>query len=254
MPRFNDIDLNNWKDSDVETDSLWIINSRDNSGKHDGFYHGNFVPQIPRQLFKRYTKKGETVLDPFMGSGTSIFEAESLNRKFYGIDIQRELVEYVRNKIDKNQENIICGDSAKPSSFASIKEKVQFVILHPPYSDIIKFSGIEEDLSNISKLEDFRERFKLVLKNSLEVLEDDRYLAIVIGDKYSNGEWIPLGFYLMEDAKSCGLRLKSVIIKNMDGNRAKQNKEAIWRFRALSSDYYIFKHEYIFVFKKEKHK
>lgn len=36
----------------------------------------------------------------------------------------------------------------------------------------------------------------------------------------------------------------------MEGNRAKNNKRAIWRYRALSSDYYIFKHEYIFVFKK----
>jgi len=42
--------------------------------------------------------------------------------------------------------------------------------------------------------------------------------------------------------------LKSIIIKNIEGNRAKQNKEAIWRYRALSSDYYIFKHEYIFIF------
>jgi hypothetical protein len=46
-----------------------------------------------------------------------------------------------------------------------------------------------------------------------------------------------------------GLTLKSIIIKNMEGNRAKQHKEAIWKYRALSSDYYIFKHEYILLFK-----
>ena len=32
--------------------------------------------------------------------------------------------------------------------------------------------------------------------------------------------------------------------------RYKQNKENIWRYRALASDYYIFKHEYILIFKK----
>ena len=37
----------------------------------------------------------------------------------------------------------------------------------------------------------------------------------------------------------------------MAGNRAKQNKEGIWRYRALSSDYYIFKHEYILIFKNK---
>jgi len=36
------------------------------------------------------------------------------------------------------------------------------------------------------------------LKKVVEVLENRRFLAIVIGDKYSRGEWIPLGFYVME--------------------------------------------------------
>ena len=45
----------------------------------------------------------------------------------------------------------------------------------------------------------------------------------------------------MNEAQKLGLTLKSIIIKNMAGNRAKQNKEGIWRYRALSSDYYIFK-------------
>ena len=58
MAKFNEIDINFWKDySDIQTDSLWIIDKRDNSGSHIGDYHGNFVPQIPHQLFTRYTKK-----------------------------------------------------------------------------------------------------------------------------------------------------------------------------------------------------
>jgi hypothetical protein len=92
-------------------------------------------------------------------------------------------------------------------------------------------------------------KFFAVLKNTIEVLEKGRYLAIVIGDKYTAGQWIPLGFYCMNEAQKLKLTLKSVIIKNMAGNRAKRDKEAIWRYRALSSDYYIFKHEYILIFK-----
>jgi hypothetical protein len=38
----------------------------------------------------------------------------------------------------------------------------------------------------------------------------------------------------------------------MAGNRAKLNQEALWRYRALAGGYYIFKHEYIFLFKKIK--
>lgn len=259
MPSFNDLNLNDWKNLGVWTDSLWIIPERDKSGKHSGFYHGNFVPQIPRQLISRYTRNGDVVLDPFVGSGTTAFEAESLSRNFVGVDIQPELVNYIKEKIDSKNNffELIAGDSADKIIFGNIvsllkkyqRESVQFAILHPPYADIIKFSDHSEDLSNCRSLKEFLEKFSQVSKNVIGILDRNRYLAVVIGDKYTKGQWIPLGFYCMNELQKLGLTLKSIIIKNMEGNRAKQNKEAIWKYRALSSDYYIFKHEYILIFK-----
>lgn len=43
--KFNDPNLNNWKDIDTNIDSLWIIPTRDKSGKHKNIYHGN-IPTI----------------------------------------------------------------------------------------------------------------------------------------------------------------------------------------------------------------
>ena len=261
MPVFNDIDLNDWKNTDIWTNSLWIISERDKTGKHSGFYHGNFVPQIPHQLILRYTKKNDIVFDPFVGSGTTAFEAESLNRNFIGIDIQPNLIDYINGKIDndKNFSELLVGDSTDKITFDKIKtllskhkrNSVQLAILHPPYADIIKFSENKNDLSNSQSLKEFLENFSDVIKNTIRILEKGRYLAIVIGDKYTKGQWIPLGFYCMNEAQKLGLTLKSVIIKNMEGNRAKQNKEAIWKYRALASDYYIFKHEYILILKND---
>ena len=261
MPVFNDLNLDEWKESEIWTDSLWLISERDKGGKHDGFYHGNFVPQVPRQLITRYTKKGEVVLDPFLGSGTTAFECETLERGLIGVDIQSDVLKNVHSKLDeRNKTNfaLIVGDSGSSKSLEEIKVKlaerkkdfVQFVILHPPYADIIKFSDKKDDLSNAKTLKEFLNKFSFVLKNSIDVLEKERHLAIVIGDKYSKGQWIPLGFYCMNEAMKLGLTLKSIVVKNMNGNRAKQNKESIWKYRALSSDYYIFKHEYIMIFKK----
>ena len=251
MPIFNDIDLKNWKESEIWTDSLWIIPERDKSGKHSGFYHGNFIPQIPRQLILRYTKKDDIVFDPFVGSGTTAYEAESLNRNFIGIDIQENLINQIDKNLDRknNFAELFFGDSAQSSVFEEIKntfkkynrQNVQLAILHPPYANIIKFSNFPEDLSNTKSLKEFLEKFSLVVKNTADILEKGRYLAIVIGDKYASGQWMPLGFYCLNEAQKLGLTLKSIIIKNMEGNRAKRNKESIWRYRALSSDYYIFK-------------
>ena len=97
MPIFNDENLENWKESEIWTDSLWMISERDKSGKHSNFYHGNFVPQIPRQFILRYTKKNDIVFDPFVGSGTTAYEAESLKRNFIGIDIQKNIIFQVLN-------------------------------------------------------------------------------------------------------------------------------------------------------------
>jgi hypothetical protein len=61
-------------------------------------------------------------------------------------------------------------------------------------------------------------------------MKKEGYLAIVIGDKYSSGQWIPLGFYCMNEAQKLGMLLKSVVVKNMEGNRAKMNKEGVWGY------------------------
>ena len=265
MPKFNDFDMAQWKTlSEIETDSLWIIDHRDNTGKHDGFYHGNFVPQIPRQLIQRYSKKGDFVFDPFMGSGTTAFEAETLGRNFIGVELNAELVSYVKEKMKDVSDHLnfdfFAGDSSSEKVYEQIKNKlafygkkaVQLAILHPPYFDILKFSDNSKDLSNCRNLEDFLKTFGKVLSLVKDILESERYLAIVIADKYTGGQWIPLGFYCMEEAQKQGLLLKSIIVKNMNGNRGKKNQNTVWRYRALASDYYIFKHEYIFIFKNEK--
>ena len=118
--------------------------------------------------------------------------------------------------------------------------------------DPLKFTDKKEDLSQISNIKEFVTQFKIVCQNVLEYLDKDRYFAIVIGDVYKNSEVLPLGFYVMDMIKrNFKVKLKGTIIKNIEGNRGKLGSGGIWRYRALNSDYYIFKHEYIFVFKKE---
>jgi len=131
-------------------------------------------------------------------------------------------------------------------------KKVQFVIFHPPYWDIIKFSDNLKDLSNSSTLEEFLQGFGEIIDNACSVLEKNRYCSVVIGDKYSNSEIVPLGFKCMNLFLERGFKLKAIIIKNFEETKGKANQKQIWRYRALASDFYIFKHEYIMVFKKIK--
>lgn len=124
--------------------------------------------------------------------------------------------------------------------------------MHPPYHDIIKFSHSKDDLSNTPTTEDFIKMFGEVLDNTAPYLEKGRYLGIVIGDKYSKGIWIPLGFYIMNEVLKRDFSLKSIIVKNFEETRGKRNQKELWRYRALVGGFYIFKHEYILLFKKAK--
>lgn len=259
--KINDININRWKEyNDIITDSLWILEKRDNSGAHVGSYWGNFIPQIPNQLYRRYTKKGEWILDPFLGSGTSLIECRRLGRNGIGIELQKDISDMAFENISKevnkfNVKTIVINDDSTSvnlkSEFKKVSiEKVQFIIMHPPYHDIIKFSDDERDLSNAKSIEHFLLLFRKVIDNTYDFLEKDRYMALVIGDKYSKGEWIPLGFYCMQEALKKGYKLKSVIVKNFEETKGKKNQKELWRYRALVGGFYVFKHEYIFLFKK----
>jgi len=100
----NDINLRRWKEyDDIITDSLWILGKRDNSGAHEGWYWGNFVPQIPNQLLRRYTKSGEWVLDPFAGSGTTLIECRRLGRNCLGIELNAAVAQKTKPAIEMHR-------------------------------------------------------------------------------------------------------------------------------------------------------
>lgn len=262
MAKYNDIDMANWRDyPEIITDSLWLIERRDNSGAHTADYHGNFIPQIPHQLFSRYTKRHDWILDPFLGSGTSLIEAQRLGRSAVGIELQPDVAEAARQRIASEpaadcQSLVLTGDSRSLNlteiMAAQGIEQFQFVLLHPPYWDIIHFSDDPADLANAPTLEQFLADLAAVIENTTQHLEKNRYCAIVIADKYAKSQVVPLGFHCMQLFLERGFLLKAILVKNFGETKGKSKSQGIWRYRALASDFYVFRHEYIFVFKKVK--
>ena len=258
--KINDINLNRWKEySDLTTDSLWYWEKRDTSGVHVASYWGNFIPQIPNQTIRRYTKKDDWVLDAFSGSGTTLIECKRLGRNGVGIELNPTVAQESEKLVSKEENPlnvhtaVIRGDSrfVSPNKIMpDIPKTFQMVIMHPPYHDIIRFSDNPHDLSNAKSLKDFLEMFGQVVDNTTPLLDDNRYLILVIGDKFSKGEWIPLGHLTMLEVLKRGYTLKSTIVKNIEKTLAKRNQEDLWRYRALVGGFYIFKHEYVFIFKK----
>ena len=77
MKNFKNLDKINWDFNDALT----------NFGVHSfHWYLGTYIPQIPSILISNFTNRGETVLDPFCGGGTTLVEAMKLRRRSIGVD------------------------------------------------------------------------------------------------------------------------------------------------------------------------
>ena len=257
-----------WRDSEPEaTEDLWLIPERDKSGEHIGDYHGNFVPQIANRLILRFTEPGDAVLDPFVGSGTTLIECRRLGRHGLGLELSRETCAIAKKRCsaEENKYDITtdlkCVDSASGKAAKHCadylkkvkKDHFDLLLLHPPYADIINFSDEDDDLSHIHDPDEFSDKFLAIFRNVIKFITDDGFIGVVIGDKYEKGEVVPLGSILLHKLLATGMvRLKGFVVKDIQGNRAKRNLEHLWRYRALKGDFFIFKHEYVLVLQKHK--
>ena len=258
------LDSQSWKEIDLNVDSLWIMGPRARGGKRENNYHGNFAPQIPNEMIQRYTNKGDVVLDMFMGSGTTLFECETLNRNYIGFDINEDIIQYVQNKMQGDcpieyfiNNCDICDTNKVQNTIVSNlkdfkKQSVDLIISHPPYLDIVKFTDKKEDLSQISDLSEFVDMFVKSVSNVWLSLKKKGTFVLVVGDAYKYSEVVPLGFHLMNAIQqNFKCLLKGIVVKDIVGNRGKIGTTGIHRYRALKFGYYIFKHEYVFVFQKK---
>jgi len=64
-----------------------------------------FPEEIPKRLIKLFSFHGETVLDPFLGSGTTMKVAQELGRSSWGYEIDRGLKKVIRQKLENNHQS-----------------------------------------------------------------------------------------------------------------------------------------------------
>lgn len=232
----------------LENTTVWSFKERGNWATHKGDYRGNCSPEVPRNLLLKYTKEKDIVLDPFCGSGTTLIECKLLNRIGVGIDINENALKLAKNRLDFNFKTIYEPKLIKANSI-NLHEivpdnKIDFIFVHPPYSDIIKYSkNIKGDISRLS-LQEFLNQMKLFSKECFRILKKDKVCSILIGDIRKNKNIITLGFYIMNIFIQTGFTLKEIIIKEQHNCKMTD----YWKNKNI--DFYLLAHEYIFILKK----
>jgi len=77
--------------------------------KQDG-HIAVFPEKLPKRLIKMFSFVGDTVLDPFLGSGTTSLAARNLNRNSVGYEMNTDFIPYIKRKLDVNQGNAFNSD------------------------------------------------------------------------------------------------------------------------------------------------
>jgi DNA modification methylase len=234
-----------------EFTTVWSFPERGNWATHNGGYRGNFAPQVPRNLIEMYSQKGECILDPMVGAGTTLVEAKLLERNALGVDINPEAVRIAEAALKfkhypETKQKLKVAD-ARDLPFLK-ENSFDLIITHPPYMNIVKYSDgkIEGDLSNTGSLPKFCEEIEKVATELFRVLKPNKFCAILIGDTRKGKHFVPLAFNVMQRFLKVGFVLKEDIIKIQHNCSATGR----WKSKALEGKFYLIMHEHLFVFRK----
>lgn len=241
-----------------ETSTVWSFRSRGNWATHSGAYRGNWSPYIPRNIIWRYSGQGGTVLDCFVGGGTTAVEALLLNRKFIGIDINPLAIEITLKNLEALREyaslegrafndgdfRLKAGDAGRLHGIPG--GSVELICAHPPYAEIVRYSsGLSGDLSALP-VADYLKGMRSVIAENMRVLKDEGRCALLIGDKRKDKRVVPLGFMLIEEYLRSGFELQELILKRQFNTRT----TGLWYRSALKGRFLLLAHEYLPVFVK----
>ncbi|MFA7141846.1 MAG: DNA methyltransferase [Candidatus Paceibacterota bacterium] len=236
---------------ELECTSVWAFPRRGSWATHTSDWRGNWSPEVVRNLILRYSNEGDILLDPMIGGGTTAIEAKILNRNIICSDINNIALERTRKCLDFDVKNnswqkILKRDARKFDKAED--ESVDFILTHPPYVDIIRYSEgeIKEDLSNIHDIEEFSIEIEKVAKELYRVLKKNKYCAILIGDTRRRKMYQPLAYKVMDRFLKVGFELKEDIIKQQFNCKA----TGFWVNRSKEHNFLLIMHEHIFVFQK----
>jgi DNA modification methylase len=232
--------------------TVWSFPDRGDWATHVGNYRGNWSPFIPRNLIDKYTKPGDLVCDPLMGSGTTLVECKLLGRGAIGVDVNPDAAMVAMNRLDFRNDpdavgsniRVFVGDARNLDLIAD--ESVELIATHPPYAGIVSYSNaqVDGDLSSLN-LMDFISEIGLVASECFRILKPQKYCAILIGDTRKHRHYIPIHIGVLNKFLDAGFILKEDIIKLQ--HKTKGGRE---RWSGHKYDFYKIGHEHLYVFRK----
>jgi len=265
----NDLDPKKWREYEkqrLQFFSVWDTPERDPLGWTKETIHGSCPVEIPRQCIWRFSKQGETVLDPFVASGTTLVACARLRRKGIGIEINPNIAKVAKANLSAQtldpeinewlqKQRLIIGDSRDLKSLGIEDESIDLVFAHPPYWNLINYSEehgfVEGDLSTLPTLEEFLDGMKQNFGEVKRVLKNGRYFCVLIGEAFlKGGKVVPLDYHLTKLALDLGFKFFTKVIKYTRLATSRMNFINTMKYRSLRSNFFICIHDYVLILRK----
>ncbi|MGC8861595.1 MAG: DNA methyltransferase [Armatimonadota bacterium] len=190
------------------------------------------------KLLEFFTKPGERVLDPFVGSGSTLVACAQCGRNGVGIELVDRWVRVARERIAQQdlmtQQKLIPGDAREVMPTLD-DESFEFIVTSPPYWAILRkdrdhkvtaerklrglqtrYSDEARDLGNITSYEEFLEELGRVFKECRRVLAKGRYMCVVVSDFRHKSKFVAYHADLARVVEAVGFSLEGITILVQD--------------------------------------
>lgn len=187
-------------------------------------YRGNCSGYVYKRIFEYL--RPQVFTDPMVGSGTSVDVARDMGIEAYGLDLHSGF-------------NILTQ-----SIWEAVGKLSDLVLSHPPYHNIIKYSGEvwgsqphPDDLSRCATEEEFIKKLIRAVMNQRMATQVGGFYGIIIGDIRRNGQYSSYQAEII--ARMPKVELRTVLIKGQHQVRSDEVKYRPMRFPKIMHEYVI---------------
>ena len=219
MPnKLNDLDSKTW----LKFQKSWFIHNPPPRKKGVLVHPAKFPETMAQEFVEFFTKKGQTVLDPMAGTGSTLVAALRCGRNSYGIELNPKYAEIAR-EIVAQERAALAGDAAGLAAEviqgdASLAvdyhlPNADYMLTSPPYWDMLHAKGAQNqkkrresnemdvvysddpnDLGNVHDYEDFLARLVAIYSGLKPLLREKAYLTIIVKNVKKGGRIYPLAW------------------------------------------------------------
>lgn len=198
-----------------------------------------FPIAMAKRVIEQFTHKGELVIDPFAGSGTTLLAAQDLDRNAIGFDLKQEYVDLANSRVASPPEECHCKQLAVCDDARNIVNRiaphtVKLAFMSPPYANILnrerknksrrgdlrendQFGKVEQysqdpnDLGTLSA-DEFELAISEIFKGMMPVFEEKAHILINITDAWIDGKRVPLHINIINAMRAAGYEFRNTII------------------------------------------